>query len=89
MPGTNLYIRSLNGAAGKRWAGTIEPRTDDGSNLRLPGEISFSHPDYWRIAGDGLQRIVRSGRIIGPLALAATASGGCDGRHVASGQQVR
>ena len=81
----NLHIRSLTGAARNRWPGAIEPRTYNGSDLRLPGETSFPHPDYWRIAGDGLQRIGRSGKIIGPLALAATASGGCDGRYAISG----
>lgn len=85
MPGTNLYIRSLNGAAGKRWTGTIEPRTDDGRAALLPDDIANSYSAYKHIVGEGLQRIVRSGRIIGPLALAATASGGCDGRYVASG----
>lgn len=84
MTGTNLYIRSLNGAAKNRFAGTIEPRTDDGRAALLPDEITDSHSTYKHIVGEGLQRIARSGRIIGPLALAATASGGCDRRYVAS-----
>lgn len=81
----NLHIRSLNGAAGDRWTEAIEPRTDDGRAAPLPDEIAGSYSAYKHIVGEGLQRVGHSGRIIGPLAIAATASGGCDGRYVASG----
>ena len=84
MPDMNLHIRSLNGAAGDRWTEAIEPRMDDGRVAPLLDEIAGSYSAYEHIIDEGLQRIGRSGRIIGPLALAATASGGCDGRYVAS-----
>jgi len=58
---------------------------DEGQIARVSDRRIVSHPNYRRIVGDGVRRIGRSGRIVGPLALAATASAGCDGRFVVSG----